>query len=916
MSDTGKHKKIKNSMSKDTDKALEEEKIQEFQQMIYQKLENANNGETTPNTKKAQENKRNEYRENVRASGNQLRHEAEDRHHKKGDDHKGHEKDSRIVEAKPLKDELGESFYEDSDSSEDEGLPDYKIGGYHPVHVGEVFKERYVVIQKLGWGHFSTVWLAKDKKYNTYVALKVQKSAQHYIEAAYDEVQILDQVSSFWRKKEWQESLKHYYKDDPKKLKEIENSSKYCHTVQLLNAFLHHGPNGTHYVMVFEILGVNLLEIIKRYDYKGVPLHLVRELTKQCLVGLDYMSRICKLIHTDLKPENVVITLTKNELKGIKEKGVLKTTKMYHQDEDQIARIVAGAHDNIILSSRAEKEETKAVHKDSISITDAHSKDWNEMTAKEKKNYRKNKRKRIKKYITQGKLPENYDDLEKEQKEALYAEVRSQIEQENLKREANLEAKKEHDHKEKETEIEIDSKDIEISQLETTGMTKTEKNEPASKEAEEEKPEIKQPQDEKNDSVKKKSSKKKAKAFRHSSAPRNNGDDLDEGDLKELEKLQQLMGEGMDDAPSHLNIPKLNTHLIKDDQKTKDKLTKRGPKIDEDVNLAIVDMGNGCWTHHHFTSQIQTRQYRSPETIIGVPYGPSADIWSLACMVFELLTGDFLFEPRKGYYYDQDDDHLAQMIELLGRMPKNFALSGKNSKRFFDSTGHLRKIRGLNYWPLQRVLTEKYRFVPKEADALADFLQCMLAWYPEKRATAQEMLEHPWLKMPRNDEFKMEAQEYEKMMEEIKKKEEAEKIKRELEVILREGSMEPEILSKKIRSENMSELAESNFEKNAADIEDLTFSDIDAEPVHDDEDSITLGYDGTETDDDEHYIPRDNSFDLDPDADTLIKPAKEKYNLFVGGGYGKGKPLNNSFTGPYNNMDHIHIDRGANKQFD
>ncbi len=103
---------------------------------------------------------------------------------------------------------------------------------------------------------------------------------------------------------------------------------------------------------------------------------------------------------------------------------------------------------------------------------------------------------------------------------------------------------------------------------------------------------------------------------------------------------------------------------------------------------------------------------------------------------------------------------------------------------------------------------------------------------------------------------------------------------------------------------------------NAADIEDLTFSDIDAEPTHNDEDSITLGFDGTETDDDDYYEIRDDSFDLDPNADTLIKPNKEKYSLFVGGGYGKGKPLNNSFTGPYNNMDHIHVDRGANKQFD
>ena len=73
----------------------------------------------------------------------------------------------------PLKFKLGDSFYEDSDSSEDEGLPDYKIGCYHCMHIGEVLVGRYVIIQKLGWGHFSTVWLSKDLKYNTYVAVKI-----------------------------------------------------------------------------------------------------------------------------------------------------------------------------------------------------------------------------------------------------------------------------------------------------------------------------------------------------------------------------------------------------------------------------------------------------------------------------------------------------------------------------------------------------------------------------------------------------------------------------------------------------------------------------------------------------------------------------------------------------------------------
>lgn len=46
----------------------------------------------------------------------------------------------------PLKQKLNESFFEDRDSSEDEGMPDYKLGGYHPIHVGEILIDRYVII--------------------------------------------------------------------------------------------------------------------------------------------------------------------------------------------------------------------------------------------------------------------------------------------------------------------------------------------------------------------------------------------------------------------------------------------------------------------------------------------------------------------------------------------------------------------------------------------------------------------------------------------------------------------------------------------------------------------------------------------------------------------------------------------------
>lgn len=79
----------------------------------------------------------------------------------------------------------------DPDSSEDEGIDEYKEGGYYPVFVGEIFAERYVVVQKLGWGSQSTVWLARDFMYDTYVALKVRKGGKKSIEAAMAEVEIL-----------------------------------------------------------------------------------------------------------------------------------------------------------------------------------------------------------------------------------------------------------------------------------------------------------------------------------------------------------------------------------------------------------------------------------------------------------------------------------------------------------------------------------------------------------------------------------------------------------------------------------------------------------------------------------------------------------------------------------------------------
>jgi serine/threonine-protein kinase SRPK3 len=117
---------------------------------------------------------------------------------------------------------------------------------------------------------------------NTFVALKVQKSAPSYKVAAYDEVEILDVIQKNIYNHQWLESLKEYHKGNEDNVEMFNGNFTSHHTqvVQLLNSFMHYGANGDHFIMVFEILGVNLLEIMKRYDYKGIPMPLVRKMSK------------------------------------------------------------------------------------------------------------------------------------------------------------------------------------------------------------------------------------------------------------------------------------------------------------------------------------------------------------------------------------------------------------------------------------------------------------------------------------------------------------------------------------------------------------------------------------------------------------------------------------------------------------
>lgn len=146
----------------------------------------------------------------------------------------------------------------------------------------------------------------KTTRNMTFYAVKVQKSAEHYTEAAMDEVELLNCVAKERNKVKTQFEKSPASKDkDGVIVSAIWDHSK--HVATLHDSFFHTGPNGRHMCMVFSMLGCNLLSVIKAYNYRGIPIPVVKKMIKGVAKGLDFLHRKCKIIHTDLKPENVLL---------------------------------------------------------------------------------------------------------------------------------------------------------------------------------------------------------------------------------------------------------------------------------------------------------------------------------------------------------------------------------------------------------------------------------------------------------------------------------------------------------------------------------------------------------------------------------------------------------------------------------
>jgi len=908
--------------------------------------------------------------------------------------------------------ESGEDYTDD----EDEGESGYKPGGYHPVNVGDVFNQgRYVVIKKLGWGHFSTVWMVKDRKAQAagkgthFYALKVQKSAEHYTEAAMDEVELLDCIAQ--KRKHEVTLLTNPAQKDEEGVTYLEMVDHAKFVATLHDSFFHTGPNGRHMCMVFSMLGCNLLSVIKAFNYRGIPIEVVKRMIQGVCKGLDFLHRRCKIIHTDLKPENVLLQFPDQ-----------------FDDDDEV-----GA--SRIASLSIEDDEKPGVTQ-TIEELEAALQSPNLTPEERKKLKKKLKRKRQKEKKRAAGKPNNDDDDDDDeddddenmdesddsddspdeggdsaQQEASLASPTSpllsaftDLTMEKIISSASAmltgdtaeAAPESHSRVKRRLNhspfvlcnfgphlSEIDAKLIRIMR-ESVAASTMGADESKSRFGESEKGggvaeisfllRVFQVEEELADAISialggvtwKADSREdvercwRCKISIPNSVVQNSPDASASSvastafeiiqktrnlttivEKQELSDLVMLLSANLDDegdggaelpdAPaagspmgskpppyslfrvklpvnatqvvlsfleSRLpgltfltyrrdeGIPQLDNilfgsrakeicnhalamrikeaplnpscslatavigfdlRLVKEFDALKnetggaatfdlsdpsnekvlswwrarnplqDRLKaftgtdpssemvtvvadedaresrKTAPVVDQtfveggkklmasesstepsssrepsqsssvarsssrqpdlrDKNVlmscrsVIVDLGNACWTHRHFSEDIQTRQYRAPEVLIGSKYDTSADIWSLGCMTFELLTGDLLFDPRAGEDYDRDEDHLAMFQELLGKMPKRLAVEGKYSKNFFDKKGNLKHIKHLKFWPIQDVLVEKYHFSEEDAQAVADFMTPLLDFDPNTRATALEALRSDWLK--------------------------------------------------------------------------------------------------------------------------------------------------------------------------
>jgi serine/threonine protein kinase len=196
---------------------------------------------------------------------------------------------------------------------------------------------------------------------------------------------------------------------------------------------------------------------------------------------------------------------------------------------------------------------------------------------------------------------------------------------------------------------------------------------------------------------------------------------------KNIQKLKQIVRNKMKDQ----------VVLIMDQIKQNSESEKE--LEDEDLNniqVVISDFGSIIdLNDYNKKAEIQTRYYRAPEIVLKCGFDEKCDIWSLGCSIYEILTGDILFDPEKDGSYSRDFHHIYWFYEICGDIPKWMIEKSEKKKEFFNKNGKFLANKP-ETWNIKEVIKEEKEIDiidNEKLEEVIDMIDSMLKINPNER---------------------------------------------------------------------------------------------------------------------------------------------------------------------------------------